>query len=79
MQSAAEFEQAHCDLVHGKVPHIPRMNEYCILQQMKTVHDAWLPFKETVDSISHARIPKVPCYRWTRPSGMKCGRDVCQD
>ena len=51
MQSAAEFEQACHDLIHGKVAHIPRMNAYCILQQMKTVHDSWLPFKETVDSV----------------------------
>ena len=27
------------------------MSEYYILQQMKAVHDAWLPFKETVDSV----------------------------
>ena len=52
------FEQSHTDRVHGKAPIIPKTTNYCILQQMKAVHDIWLPFNSNIMEVI-AELEKV--------------------
>ena len=37
LNSTSEFEQAHFDLIHGKAPHVPRTDYFCLLQQLKDI------------------------------------------
>ena len=52
LNTSVLLEQSHTGLVHGKAAFIPRTASYYILQQMKAVHDIWLPFKSKFMEVS---------------------------
>ena len=52
MQATADlFEQSHYNLIHGNTDPMPRTKDYCMLQQMKGIHDVWMPFQAKLHEV----------------------------